>query len=42
MHAGAARLFRDRAQCHSVLMTRGDQGMWLLADEWRASSRGGT
>ena len=30
---GAARLFRDRAQCHSVLMTRGDQGMWLLTDE---------
>jgi D-glycero-beta-D-manno-heptose-7-phosphate kinase len=30
---GAARLFRDRAQCRSVLMTRGDQGMWLLADE---------
>jgi|SoiMethySBSTD1v2_1073268.scaffolds.fasta_scaffold03098_11 rfaE bifunctional protein kinase chain/domain len=29
---GAARLFRDRAQCHSVVMTRGDQGMWLLAD----------
>jgi D-beta-D-heptose 7-phosphate kinase/D-beta-D-heptose 1-phosphate adenosyltransferase len=29
---GAARLFRDRARCHSVLMTRGDQGMWLLAD----------
>jgi D-glycero-beta-D-manno-heptose-7-phosphate kinase len=29
---GAARLFRDRAQCHSVLMTRGDQGVWLLAD----------
>jgi D-beta-D-heptose 7-phosphate kinase/D-beta-D-heptose 1-phosphate adenosyltransferase len=29
---GAARLFRDRAQCRSVLMTRGDQGMWLLAD----------
>jgi D-glycero-beta-D-manno-heptose-7-phosphate kinase len=28
----AARLFRDRAQCRSVLMTRGDQGMWLLAD----------
>jgi len=28
----AARLFRDRAQCHSVLMTRGDQGMWLLGD----------
>jgi D-glycero-beta-D-manno-heptose-7-phosphate kinase len=30
---GAARLFRDRAQCRSVLMTRGDQGMWLLANE---------
>jgi len=29
---GAARLFRDRAQCRNVLMTRGDQGMWLLAD----------
>lgn len=29
----AARLFRDRAQCRSVLMTRGDQGMWLLADD---------
>jgi D-glycero-beta-D-manno-heptose-7-phosphate kinase len=29
---GAARLFRDRAQCHCVLMTRGDQGMWLLAE----------
>jgi rfaE bifunctional protein kinase chain/domain len=28
----AARLFRARAQCQSVLMTRGDQGMWLLAD----------
>ena len=26
----AARLFRDRARCDSVLMTRGDQGMWLL------------
>jgi D-beta-D-heptose 7-phosphate kinase/D-beta-D-heptose 1-phosphate adenosyltransferase len=30
---GAARLFRDRAQCRSVLMTRGDRGMWLLADD---------
>lgn len=30
---GAARLFRDRARCQSVLMTRGDQGMWLLADD---------
>jgi len=29
----AARLFRDRARCESVLMTRGDQGMWLLADD---------
>ena len=26
----AARVFRDRAACHAVLMTRGDQGMWLL------------
>src|SRR5688500_18474297 len=30
---GAARLFRDRARCQSVLMTRGDQGMWLLAGD---------
>jgi rfaE bifunctional protein kinase chain/domain len=29
----AARLFRTRAQCASVLMTRGDQGMWLLSDD---------
>ena len=29
---GAARFFRERAHCRSVLMTRGDQGMWLLAD----------
>ena len=28
----AARVFRDRARCRSVLMTRGDQGVWLLAD----------
>ena len=28
-----ARLFRERARCASVLMTRGDQGMWLLADD---------
>jgi rfaE bifunctional protein kinase chain/domain len=28
----AARLFRARAGCASVLMTRGDQGVWLLAD----------
>ena len=30
---GAARLFRDRARCDSVLMTRGDQGMWLLTGD---------
>ena|SRR5688572_11493411 len=29
----AARLFRDRARCGSVLMTRGDQGMWLLSGD---------
>ena len=28
----AARVFRDRASCSAVLMTRGDQGMWLLGD----------
>ncbi len=28
----AARLFRDRARCSSVLITRGDQGMWLLTE----------
>jgi D-beta-D-heptose 7-phosphate kinase/D-beta-D-heptose 1-phosphate adenosyltransferase len=28
-----ARQFRTRAQCANVLMTRGDQGMWLLSDE---------
>jgi rfaE bifunctional protein kinase chain/domain len=28
----AARRFRNRAGCGAVLMTRGDQGMWLLAD----------
>lgn len=28
----AARLFRERASCGAVLMTRGDQGMWLLAE----------
>jgi rfaE bifunctional protein kinase chain/domain len=26
----AARVFRERASCDAVLMTRGDQGMWLL------------
>ena len=29
----AARQFRARAQCTNVLMTRGDQGMWLLSNE---------
>jgi D-beta-D-heptose 7-phosphate kinase/D-beta-D-heptose 1-phosphate adenosyltransferase len=29
---GAARAFRQRAACGAVLMTRGDQGMWLLGD----------
>ena len=29
----AARLFRERAACDAVLMTRGDQGMWLLGAE---------
>jgi D-beta-D-heptose 7-phosphate kinase/D-beta-D-heptose 1-phosphate adenosyltransferase len=28
----AARVFRERASCSAVLMTRGDQGMWLLGD----------
>ena len=27
----AARAFRDRTRCEGVLITRGDQGMWLLA-----------
>jgi D-beta-D-heptose 7-phosphate kinase/D-beta-D-heptose 1-phosphate adenosyltransferase len=27
----AARVFQERARCEAVLMTRGDQGMWLLA-----------
>lgn len=29
----AARTFRDRAACEHVLMTRGDQGMWLLGGD---------
>jgi D-beta-D-heptose 7-phosphate kinase/D-beta-D-heptose 1-phosphate adenosyltransferase len=28
----AARVFRERAKCGSVVMTRGDQGVWLLAE----------
>lgn len=33
----AARLFRDRARCANVLMTRGDQGMWLLGSDAEGS-----
>jgi rfaE bifunctional protein kinase chain/domain len=29
----AARVFQERAGCHNVLMTRGDQGIWLLSRE---------
>ena len=29
----AARLFRERAGCQQVLMTRGDQGIWLLGSD---------
>ena len=29
----AARRFRDRAKCESVLITRGEQGMWLLGPD---------
>jgi D-beta-D-heptose 7-phosphate kinase/D-beta-D-heptose 1-phosphate adenosyltransferase len=28
----AARLFREQAGCRDVVMTRGDQGIWLLSD----------
>lgn len=28
----AAQRFRDRTKCHGVLITRGEHGMWLLAD----------
>lgn len=31
--SAAARAFRDRVRCDTVLMTRGDQGMWLLAKD---------
>jgi D-beta-D-heptose 7-phosphate kinase/D-beta-D-heptose 1-phosphate adenosyltransferase len=31
--SAAARAFRDRVRCEAVLMTRGDQGMWLLAKD---------
>ena len=29
----AARAFRERSRCEAVLMTRGDQGMWLLGQD---------
>ena len=29
----SARVFRERAACGAVLMTRGDQGMWLLGPD---------
>ena len=32
----AARLFKDRAQCGSVIITRGEHGMWLLAPDGEA------
>lgn len=28
----AARLFRERARCEGVIITRGEQGMWLACD----------
>ncbi|HUE84555.1 MAG TPA: D-glycero-beta-D-manno-heptose-7-phosphate kinase [Vicinamibacterales bacterium] len=28
----AAAIFRERARCHGVLITRGEQGMWLACD----------
>jgi D-beta-D-heptose 7-phosphate kinase/D-beta-D-heptose 1-phosphate adenosyltransferase len=31
--SAAARAFRTRVGCDAVLMTRGDQGMWLLAKD---------
>ena len=34
---GAARVFRERARCGAVLMTRGDQGMWLLGHDAEGS-----
>ena len=34
----AARRFRDRARCASVLITRGEHGMWLLGDAGSAGN----
>ena len=33
----AARLFRERSECGAVLMTRGDQGIWLLGGDVEGS-----
>ena len=33
----AARVFRERAACDAVLMTRGEQGMWLVGSEVEGS-----
>jgi D-beta-D-heptose 7-phosphate kinase/D-beta-D-heptose 1-phosphate adenosyltransferase len=33
----AARKFRDRVRCESVLVTRGEHGMWLLSPEGEAN-----
>ena len=34
----AARAFRERARCESVLITRGEHGMWLLAPDGEGST----
>jgi len=34
---GAARRFRERAKCDSVLITRGEHGMWLLGPDGEAA-----
>ena len=34
---GAARVFLERSGCGAVLMTRGDQGMWLLGGDAEGS-----
>ena len=39
---GAARVFRERSVCGAVLMTRGDQGMWLLGSDVEGSLQAST
>ena len=39
---GAARVFRERSACGAVLMTRGDQGMWLLGSDVEGSLQAST